>query len=87
MYDCVISDRLKKVLVKLFKKDKFTYDIILNKIQEIVSCKGVEHYKNLKKPLHDYKRVHVRGSFVLLFKVDGSKILFTDFDHHDNVYR
>jgi len=38
--------------------------------------------------LKDKKRVHV-GNFVLVFKLvkKENKIIFLDFDHHDNIYR
>jgi len=83
-----IEDNLKKILKKIFKKDKVTYSIIENKIQEIVSSKDVNHYKNLKKPLQHLKRVHIKSSFVLVFKYIESddKVIFYDFDHHDNIY-
>jgi len=35
------------------------------------------------------KRIHVKGPFVLTFKYIESedKVLFYDFDHHDNIYK
>lgn len=47
------------------------------------------HYKNLKKPMHKYKRAHVNNSFVLLFRVDIEKetVIFFDYSHHDTIYK
>lgn len=89
MHKFSIEDSLKKTLNKLFKKDKVTYEILMKKIEEILSNDEIDHYKNLRSPLQDFKRVHVRGSFVLTFKYVESedKIIFYDFDHHDNIYR
>jgi mRNA-degrading endonuclease RelE of RelBE toxin-antitoxin system len=89
MHNFVIEDGLKKSLIKLFKKDKVTYEILMKKIEEIISTQDISHYKNLRKPLQDFKRVHVRGPFVLTFKYIESenKILFYDFDHHDYIYK
>ena len=83
-----IEEKLQKKLKKLFKKDKETYLAIWEKINEIVNCSDVTHYKNLRAPLQDFKRVHVRSSFVLLFSylVSEDKVVFYEFDHHDNVY-
>lgn len=83
-----IESGLKKTLIKLLKKDKVTYEILMKKIEEIISTNDIAHYKNLKVPLQDFKRVHVRGPFVLTFKYIKSedKILFYDFDHHDYIY-
>ncbi len=65
------------------------YDAVINKVNEILTCQDVSHYKNLRKPLENYKRVHIKGSSVLLFKYIPSEdtILFYDLDHHDNIYR
>ena len=84
-----IKPHLKKILKKLSKKDKKAYEIILGKIGEVLICEGVEHYKNLRKPLQHLKSVHIKSSFVLTFKYIKSedKIVFCDFDYHDNIYK
>ncbi len=88
MYSCKYSERLKKGLKKLFKKDKSLYQQVINKIQEIIDNPNVEHYKNLKYNMRDSKRVQI-GHFVLVFQHNkkNSKINFDDFDHHDNIYK
>ena len=45
-------------------------------------------FKPLRKPMENKRRVHVGGSFVLVYEVDEKEKLVTllDFDHHDNVY-
>ena len=88
MYSFDYSETLKKILNKLFKKDKDLYHRVLKKINEIINSSNIEHYKNLRYDLKDYKRVHV-GQFVLAFKFDKKNnfIHFEDFDHHDNIYK
>lgn len=85
------SELLKAKLKKLFKKDKRKYKILIKKIESIAGSneKTIEHYKNLKHGLSNCKRVHINKSFVLVFEYKKEKkfILFTDFDHHDNVYK
>ncbi len=83
-----IDERLLKTMKKLSKKDRVTYEVLMNKMQEIVECEDVHHYKNLRSPLQQFKRVHVRGPFVLVFKYIESEntVVFYDFDHHDNIY-
>ena len=83
-----IEDSLKKTILKLSKRDKAMYEALMGKINEVLTCQDVNHYKNLKKPLEDYKRVHIKGHFVLLFKYLSSEdsVLFYDFDHHDKIY-
>jgi len=85
------SPELKEILKKLFRKDKMRYEILMKKIEQVSNSDefSIEHYKNLKKPLSDQKRVHIDKSFVLTFKYYKQKkfVLFLDFDHHDNVYK
>ena len=80
------SDKLVKVLKKLFKKDRSKYESIIKKIEEVVNSSDLSYYKNLRYNLKDTKRVHI-GSFVLIFRVIGDVIYFDDIDHHDNIYK
>jgi YafQ family addiction module toxin component len=81
------SKDFDRILTKLQRKDKKLYELLLNKMNEILSTPSVEHYKNLRYDLKEYRRVHV-GSFVLVFKYDkvDDFIFFTDFNHHDLIY-
>ena len=87
MYRYKISKHLEKIINKLSKKDVNLYNSLLNKIKEVINSSDIDHYKNLRYELKEYKRVHV-GSFVLIFRYDkeNNNILFQDFDHHDNIY-
>jgi len=82
-----LSKNLERTLTKLKKKDKKLHKNLLTKMEEVINNQSIEHYKNLKHPLHEFKRVHI-GSFVLLFKHDRKNdlIYFTDFNHHDKIY-
>ncbi|PIN90471.1 addiction module toxin RelE [Candidatus Pacearchaeota archaeon CG10_big_fil_rev_8_21_14_0_10_34_76] len=88
MYPYKISDNLKRILKKISRKDKRLYENILSKIEEVSKSESVEHYKNLRYDLKEYKRVHV-GSFVLVFRYEKKEnlIFFEDFDHHDKIYK
>lgn len=88
MREFSIEEDLRKNLSKISKKDKILYNAIMNKIEEILTCEDVNHYKNLKKPLQDFKRVHVKSSFVLTFKYIESedKVVFYRLKHHDDIY-
>ena len=91
MFNFNLTDELKSIIEKLEKKDKKRAEIINKKIKQIVNSNFVflEHYKNLKYDLKDFKGTHIDSSFVLVFKVDVKKnfILFVDFDHHDRIYK
>ncbi|MFH1889393.1 MAG: addiction module toxin RelE [Nanoarchaeota archaeon] len=84
--DYEIHPALDKILHILSKKDRNQLDKILKKIDEIIRSEKINHYKNLRKPLQDYKRVHI-GHFVLLFNLRENKIVFRYYDHHDKVYK
>lgn len=84
-----IEEKLHKILQKLFKKDSKKYEIIWRKIWEMANSGNVEHYKNLKHDLKEFKAVHIDKSFVLIFKYRKADniIIFYDFDHHDSIYK
>jgi mRNA-degrading endonuclease RelE of RelBE toxin-antitoxin system len=88
MHNFCIEENLHKILNKLFKKDKKRYEIILKKINQIINAIDIEHFKNLRAPLNEFKRVHIDDSFVLTFKYNKAedKIYFYDFDHYDKIY-
>ncbi|MDD5132851.1 MAG: addiction module toxin RelE [Candidatus Nanoarchaeia archaeon] len=87
MYCYEIIPHLQEILNKLQKKDKQLYERILNKIEEIINCESIEHYKSLRYNMKDSKRVQI-GHFVLVFIFieEENKIKFVDFDHHDKIY-
>ncbi|MFH1710982.1 MAG: addiction module toxin RelE [Nanoarchaeota archaeon] len=87
-YNYRTSKNLDRILEKLFKKDKSTYEQLMKKIEEVINSPSVEHYKNLRYDLSDKKRVQV-GHFVLVFKFNKTENLieFDDFDHHDVIYK
>ena len=89
MREFEVEKKLHEVLKKLFKKDKKMYNAVRKKITEIVNSSNAEHYKNLKFPMNEFKRVHVDKSFVLIFKFDKKidKMMFYDLNHHDKIYR
>ena len=88
MYNHEVIPYLKNILNKLSKKDKNLYEQVLKKIEEIINCFDIEHYKNLRYDMKESKRVHV-GHFVLVFQFikPENKIKFLDFDHHDKIYK
>jgi len=86
LYSFEILPYLQEILSKLSKKDNLLYQRIMKKIEEVITSGDVEHYKNLRYDMSDRKRVQIEH-FVLVFKVIKDKILFVDFDHHDNIYK
>lgn len=86
MYKLAIKESLDKKFKKLQKKDKEILRLIDRKVQDILV--DPYRFKPLRKPMENKRRVHVGGSFVLVYEVNEKEKLVTllDFDHHDNVY-
>lgn len=87
MYAYEIVTSLQKDLNKLYKRDRKLYEIVMNKIEEII--KNPQHYKPLRNELAGERRVHIMKSFVLKFEIDEKKeiVKFIFFGHHDEAYR
>lgn len=81
-----IKPNLKKILKKIIRRDKLLYEQVMKKIEEVINSKNIDHYKNLRYNMKNFKRVHV-GSFVLIFKFEQNLISFEDLQHHDYIYR
>lgn len=87
MYHLEIRKSIEKIFFKLAKKDPEQLDAISKKIEEIRS--NPHHYKNLRKPLHHLRRVHIDKSFVLAFSIKESEklVIIEEYDHHDEIYK
>ncbi|MBU3906781.1 MAG: addiction module toxin RelE [Nanoarchaeota archaeon] len=81
------SRELDRILAKLQKKDRQLYENIFNKMKEVINNPDIDHYKNLRYDMKEFKRVHV-GHFVLVFKFDriNNLIFFSDFDNQKNPF-
>ena len=83
MYSFDIKEDIDKIFGKISKKDPKQFEAIYKKIAEVIE--NPQHYKNLRSPLQNFKRVRVGKSFVLVFSVDeeNRNVLFEYYDHHD----
>ena len=86
-YILEVAEKLNKLFEKLAKKDKATFEAINKKVNEIVE--NPYHYKPLRAPMQHLRRVHISGSFVLVFKIDEERkaVLLVEFEHHDKSYK
>lgn len=87
MYEIERSEKLKKILQKLLKRDRVRYEATIKKIEEIACFP--QHYKNLSYDMKEFKRAHIDSHFVLVFKIDEERnvVRFEDLQHHDYIYR
>jgi mRNA-degrading endonuclease RelE of RelBE toxin-antitoxin system len=83
----LISDDLRDTLRKLKKSDLSLFNQVKSKMYEICDSDNItiQRFKNCKNVLKDYKRAHI-GHHVLIFRVEGSTVIFEKFEHHDKAY-
>lgn len=79
----LISNKVRKKLEKVYHEDSKQYSNIIKKINQIQ--KNPEHYKPLSGDFYGFRRVHI-GDFVLIYALDGDRIVIIDYDHHKRVY-
>ncbi len=86
-YDLEVRKDLYESFRKMEKKDRQKLEIINKKVKEILENPG--RYKQLKAPMQHMRRVHIAGSFVLIFSVDEQKkcVILEEFAHHDEAYK
>ena len=86
-YNLEVKEQLDKLFRKMKKKDRFKLEIINKKIAEILE--DPYRYKPLKAPMQNKRRVHIAGSFVLIFSINEKTktVILEDFTHHDEAYR
>lgn len=82
-----ISDELEQMMTKLKKSDIVLFKRVQKKINQISDCDEttIHHFKNLRRGMSNYKRVHI-GHFVLLFKIEKEVVIFDRFVHHKEAY-
>jgi len=85
MYREKIEERLAKELGKVAKKNPKLILILDRKIEEILL--NPYHYKPLRGPMKNKRRVHI-GKHVLVYQINEEEkiIEFLRLKHHDKVY-
>ncbi len=86
-YSVEVAEGLNKVFEKLAKKDKVAFQAINRKVSEIIE--NPYHYKPLKAPMQNNRRVHISGSFALIFRINEERkvVQLLEFEHHDKAYK
>ena len=69
--------------IKDIKKDKVLYKRLWKKIAEIMQ--NPEHYPMKKHNMKGKRAAHI-GSYVVVFEIKGSDVVFLKFEHHDFAY-
>lgn len=87
MYSLVVREHLDKVFNRLSKRNPKQLGIIKTKIQQILETPL--HFKPLRAPLQNKRRVYIDNSFVLVYSVDENTktVILEEYEHHDNIYK
>jgi len=74
-------------LRKATRKNQPLQHLLEAKLQQILE--NPLHFKPLKAPLQNCRRVHIGGSFVLIYEVDLNRkaVRLLRFAHHDEAYQ
>lgn len=74
------------MLEKLAQRDPVQHEAIQRKVKQILE--DPHHYKPLSGNMKNKYRVHIMGSFVLVFVIleNEKAVELWDYDHHDAIY-
>jgi YafQ family addiction module toxin component len=80
------SEDCRDDVKKLCKKNTILETALRKKITQILEVPY--HFKPLCKPLHNKRRVHVLGCFVLIYEIieENKTVRLLRFSHHDDAY-
>jgi YafQ family addiction module toxin component len=86
MYSLELEKRVYEKFKKLAKKDKEALAAVDAKVKQILA--NPQRFKPLKFPMAGIYRVHVMGSFVLIYRIDENRkiVILLDYGHHDEIY-
>ncbi|MFH0884300.1 MAG: type II toxin-antitoxin system RelE/ParE family toxin [Candidatus Micrarchaeota archaeon] len=86
VYSLELSVDCKKEIAKLCRKNPVLEEALRKKIIQILEMPN--HFKPLRKPLQNKRRVHVMNCFVLIYEVieETKTVRLLCFSHHDDAY-
>ena len=85
-YSLEFSERCRKEMKKLCAKNSNLEEALRKKIAQILEMP--HHFKPLRKPLQNKRRVHVLNCFVLIYEIseETKTVRLLRFSHHDDAY-
>ena len=84
-YTLAFEPVVERILKSLKKKNPDLFRKVKSGIVKILH--SPELGKPLRNELRNNRRIHIAGSFVLLYEITGTEIRLLDFDHHDRIYK
>jgi len=85
-YSLEVLPSCKKEIDSLCSKNNVLREALHKKIKQVLE--NPRHFKPLRKPLQNRRRVHVLKSFVLIYELNEEEKIVTlaGFSHHDDAY-
>ena len=86
-YTLEVKPFLDKIFRKIGKRDPEQLRALRNKTRQILE--DPYRFKPLSASMKNKRRVHVYGSFVLLYEIHENEksVELLDYDHHDKIYK
>lgn len=84
-YTLVSSTPFERVFRRLKKKNPDLARALVSHFPKLE--REPELGKPLRHALRTFRRIHVEGSFVLLYEIQDLEVHLIDFDHHDRIYK
>lgn len=87
MYRLLLRRSVERDFRKLAKRNPRQPRAIQSKLEEVL--KNPHRFKNLRAPLQHLRRIHIDGSYVLVYSIDEDRkaVVVEDYDHHDRIYK
>ena len=83
-YTLVSSVSFERIFLRLKKKNPDLARSLLSHFPKLEREPGLG--KPLRYALRTFRRIHIEGSFVLLYEIRDNEVHLVDFDHHDRIY-
>lgn len=84
-YTIKFSPRFDRIFNSLTKKKPSLMPPLLGGIDKIAREPVLG--KPTRNILSNQRRIHIAGSFVLLYEIAGTEVRLLDFDHHNKIYK
>lgn len=86
-YSLKVKPSLERIFKKIGKRDPVQLEAIRKKVKQILE--EPHRFKPLSASMKSKRRVHVYGSFVLVYEINEKEkvVELFDYDRHDNIYR
>ena len=84
-YTVTTEPAFDRIVKKLERKDVALFRELDRGVEKILREPMLG--KPLTNTLRNFRRIHIEGSFVLLYEVRDCVVRLIDFDHHDRTYK